>query len=137
MQNCCANTKKHPCATPLWSHSPPNPDSWWPLIVLYHSDFVISRTLLKWNHTVCHLWGRLFFTQQIQQMPLRSIQFRGCINSFTFCYWVVFFGVEVPWLVCLFTVDGHLGCFQCFTIWIKMLWIFVYPILCEHKFLFL
>ena len=105
---------QHPPAT-----LSPNPDPWWPLITLHHSNFVILRIIQCVSFEIGFI--------SLSKLPLRSIQFVGCINSFTFCYWLVIFSMDVPW-VCL-----SVRCWRMSGLFlVSLFWIKIYEHLCTQ-----
>lgn len=67
-----------------------------------------------------------------------------CLPSFTYCMQCLWdsFMLLLILVVCSFSlllicwVDGHLSCFQFWTIWVKFLWAFEYRSLYWHRLLF-
>lgn len=60
------------CSFPPLRHKP-----WQPLVCPF-KNFVISKMLRKWNHTVCNLLGLAFFAQH---NSLEFVQAVECISS--------------------------------------------------------
>lgn len=113
----------------------PTPGNRWS--VSHLSNFVIARTSYKGNLIQ---YVTFWLTFPLSIIPLKSIQVVACINNqhFFHCYRSVVFhgkGVSVWFIIHPLKNIGVVFRFGPFGI--KLLWIFMYRFLCEHKFSFL
>lgn len=110
-------TKKVCDVTLLLSYTPPilTPDTCW--CVLYHYNFVISKMLYKWNHTVCKPLRFASFTQH----NAFAIHSSCCMYQYVyFCYGGVFHCMMYCMLKDIWAISWF------WLLQIKPLWILVY-----------
>ena len=98
--------------------------------VLQFYNVVISRMLYKWSQMVPNYFG--FFLAQFFGVLSRLLHV-SIVHSF---FNVELYSSSSSQFNCS-PLEGHLDCFHCPTIMDKLLLIFMYRIMCKHKFSFL
>ena len=84
--------------------------------------FACFRFQYKLNYMVCALCVWLLSHSTVF---LRFIHAVTCINSLFFLYyWVTFRFMNILHFLTYSSVDGHLGCFQSWLLWIDLIWVY-------------
>ena len=75
---------------------------WLHWFILYFYNFIISRTLYKWDHTVCNVLRFFFFLSPHNTLEIHPSCYKHQ-ECLPFYCWVIFHCVDVPQLVYPFT----------------------------------
>lgn len=70
---------------------------WQPLTCFYYYNFIISRILNKWSHTVWDPWAWLFFFFFHPAYALDIVP-KGCVHQYSFIF-ISEQNMNIPWLI--------------------------------------